>query len=327
MDTEFVPYFMQEVLARADAGDGEACFDVAEYYYAQKDYVQAVKWYKKTVQCSDPNPNAYFNLGYACQYGEGTEKDMFAAFEYYQKAAEQNLPQAMNNLAFFYESGIVVAQDQDKADALCRQATTVMNNLQTELYKARKQCRQLEIGLAEAQKQAEQADAKAAEADERTQKALLEVAGLQEKLRAAGTQSQKLAAQNGTIEKLRQENSQLRTRKPFLRKRTLLCWLDVFVLALLGCQLTSDWMMGELELYQTRLLLSCAAIAAVCILGWVLLSGKRFVLYGLLHWLNAVIVGGICLLAFSELEPMLPYLAAAAILLWMGVASFIGESV
>lgn len=436
MSNEFVPYFMQEVLARANAGDGDACFDVAEYYYAQKAYAQAFDWYKKATQCPEPNPNAYFNLGYACQYGEGTEKDMFAAFEYYQKAAEQNLPQAMNNLAFFYESGIVVAQDQQKADELCRQATTLMNNLQTELYKAHRQYRQLQAQQAETQKQMEQARAEAVKADERTRKALLDLTDLQEKLRAADkdqqalqqlqsstkaqldaaqrasskaaqaeqelrrqyqalnarylaleqsgkqleeenqartqenlrrsaenrtlsarlqdaedaaaqlqkalslaeshrqsvksaadAQSQKLVLQDETIEQLKQENSRLRTRKPFLRKRTVLCWLDIFVLGLLGCQLMSDWIMGDLDLYQTPLLLSCAVMIAVCILGWVLLKNKKFVPYGLLHWLSAMIVGLICLFAFTALEPMLPYLGLAAVLLWMGVVSFIGETV
>lgn len=365
---------------RANAGDGDACFDVAEYYYAQKDYAQAVQWYKKATQCPEPNPNAYFNLGYACQYGEGTEKDMFAAFDHYQKAAEQNLPQAMNNLAFFYESGIVVAQDQDKADELCRQATALMNNLQTELYKAHKQYRQLQAQQAETQKQMEQARAEAVKADERARKALLDLTGVQEKLRAADeahqaqtqenlrqdaenktlsaklqdaesaaaqlqkalsmaeshrqsvksaadAQSQKLAMQDETIEQLRQENSQLRARKPFLRKRTILCWLDIFALSLFACQLMSDWIANRLERDQTSLLALCAALAAICILGWVLLKKRKFVPYGLLHWLSAVIVGMIGPIAFFDLEQTLPYLGLSALLLWMGVISFIRESV
>lgn len=139
MEDNLIPFFMKDVIDKANQGDGDACFDVAEFYYAQKDFRKAFLWNKKASECAKPNPSSFFNLGYAYQYGEGTEMDMFAAFEAYQKAADLGVPQAMNNLAMFYETGIVVSRDLDKADDLCRAATKILNNLQTELYKVKKQ--------------------------------------------------------------------------------------------------------------------------------------------------------------------------------------------
>lgn len=139
MEDNLIPFFMKDVMDKANQGDGDACFDVAEFYYAQKDFGKAFLWNKKASECAKPNPGSFFNLGYAYQYGEGTPMDMFAAFDAYQKAADLGVPQAMNNLAMFYETGIVVPRDLDKADDLCRNATKILNNLQTELYKVKKQ--------------------------------------------------------------------------------------------------------------------------------------------------------------------------------------------
>lgn len=139
MEDNLMPFFMKDVMDKANQGDGDACFDVAEFYYAQKDFRKAFLWNKKASECAEPNPGSFFNLGYAYQYGEGTDMDMFAAFDAYQKAADLGVPQAMNNLAMFYETGIVVPRDLDKADDLCRTATKILNNLQTELYKVKRQ--------------------------------------------------------------------------------------------------------------------------------------------------------------------------------------------
>lgn len=196
MSNEFTPYFMQSVMNRGNAGDGDACFDVAEYYYAQKKPEEAFHWYKKTTECDNPNPNAYFNLGYAYQYGEGTEIDMFASFEAYQKAAEQGLPQAMNNLAYFYEAGIVVPRDQDKADELCREATYVLNNLQTELFKTKRAHTELAHQNADLKKRVEDEKAAASKALEQTKAALEDVKVLQDKLAAAAQEQQKLQKRN-----------------------------------------------------------------------------------------------------------------------------------
>lgn len=119
----------------ADQGDANACFDIAESYYAQKNYSEAFKWYKKTISCKNPNPVAYFNIAYALQFGEGVDVDIASSLDYYQKAVTYELPQAMYNLAFFYQNGIIVPKDSEKAVRLCREATLKLNELLNKLFK------------------------------------------------------------------------------------------------------------------------------------------------------------------------------------------------
>ncbi len=119
----------------ADQGDANACFEIAESYYVQKNYAEAFKWYNKTISCKNPNPVAYFNIAYAYQFGEGTAVDIAASLDFYQKAAAYELPQALYNLAFFYQNGIIVPRDKEKAVRLCREATLKLNELQNRLYK------------------------------------------------------------------------------------------------------------------------------------------------------------------------------------------------
>lgn len=126
---------LQDIIDRANKGDAEACYELAEYYYAQKDYQNAFQMYQKTITCMDANPTAYFNIAYAYQFGEGVERDLSAAFEYYSQAARYNLPQAMYNLAYFYENGFVVSQDYNRAEEYCRRATFELNRLTTQLYR------------------------------------------------------------------------------------------------------------------------------------------------------------------------------------------------
>ena len=62
MTSPVLPYFMQQKWEAANNHDGDACFDLGEYFYAQKDYAQAFAWYQKAAQAPEPNPNAFFNL-------------------------------------------------------------------------------------------------------------------------------------------------------------------------------------------------------------------------------------------------------------------------
>ena len=194
MTSPVLPYFMQQKWEAANNHDGDACFDLGEYFYAQKDYAQAFAWYQKAAQAPEPNPNAFFNLGYAYQYGEGTPQDMIAAFDCYQKAAELDLPQALNNLAYFYEAGIVVERDIEKADNLMRRATALMNNLQTELYKARRENEHL-LSTQQAQAQAQaKLEARALQAEARLE-------DLQQSSTAAQQANKALKATQAELEK------------------------------------------------------------------------------------------------------------------------------
>lgn len=192
MDSKLTYESLESLLDCAKKGDGDACYNVAEYYYNQKDYTNAFKWYKLTTKCNNSNPLVYFNLGYAYQYGEGTEKDMFAAFDAYKKAAEYNLPQALHNLAFFYESGIVVSKDKNRADKLCRKATYELNKLQIDLNNKRKDCKELNQKCQNLEKKIEDMNKSIEKANQHEKKTFEELQLLQLKLAQLNKEYSKL---------------------------------------------------------------------------------------------------------------------------------------
>ena len=79
--------------------------------------------------------HGFFNIGCAYQFGEGVPRDLAEAFRYYEYAAKYNLPQALFNLAFFYENGFIVARDCEKAEEYCRRATCEINRVTTKLHR------------------------------------------------------------------------------------------------------------------------------------------------------------------------------------------------
>ena len=64
-------------------------FDKGYEYYKQKRYAQAFKWYQKAAE--QGLAMAQNNLGYMYRDGRGTEQDLEKAFKWFQKAAEQGL--------------------------------------------------------------------------------------------------------------------------------------------------------------------------------------------------------------------------------------------
>lgn len=110
----------------------ESCYQAAEHFYSQGDYLEAFSWYKKASVLPDCNPIIFFELGYLFQHGEGVDSDNIEAFKWYEKAASLGVPQAMYNLAYFYQNGLVVDQDIQKAARLLRDATSLMDQLQLE---------------------------------------------------------------------------------------------------------------------------------------------------------------------------------------------------
>lgn len=62
-------------------------------------------------------------VAFCYQHGLGTEKDEYAALEWYQKAAAQNHPQSISSMAFFYEHGLAgLEMNTDEAVRLWRKA-------------------------------------------------------------------------------------------------------------------------------------------------------------------------------------------------------------
>lgn len=127
---------LERLCEEAEAGDAQAAYEAAEYYYGRREFEKAFVWYLRAAQCEDPNPMVYFNIGYACQNGEGTEVDLVSAYDFYEKAAARGLPQALYNLAYFYQNGLVVKQDPVRAEEYSRRAAKELEKLVSRLYDA-----------------------------------------------------------------------------------------------------------------------------------------------------------------------------------------------
>jgi TPR repeat protein len=119
-----VPGRFQEYKAKAEEGDAEAQFNLGYCYDdgrgAEKDYAEAVKWYRKAA--AQNFAPAQFNLGYCYANGQGVRKDKVEAVKWYRKAAEQNYTPALSNLGWCYDNGCGVAKDYVEAVKWYRKA-------------------------------------------------------------------------------------------------------------------------------------------------------------------------------------------------------------
>jgi TPR repeat protein len=119
-----VPGRFLEYKARAEQGDAEAQFNLGFCYDdgrgVEKDYGEAVKWYRKAAEQNFAP--AQFNLGYCYANGQGVRKDKTEAVKWYRQAADQNYTPAQSNLGWCYDNGCGVAKDYVEAVKWYRQA-------------------------------------------------------------------------------------------------------------------------------------------------------------------------------------------------------------
>lgn len=87
----------------------EEPYVIANRYYEEKKYEEAVKWYEKSAEqgCIE----AQFMVGMCCYDGIGREKDYTEAVKWYKAAAEQGHIDAQYNIATCYHKGNGVNQN------------------------------------------------------------------------------------------------------------------------------------------------------------------------------------------------------------------------
>ena len=92
--------------------DSEYMAEIGSYYYAQKDFQLAKKYYEMAVLAG--NVWANDGLGYIYYYGRVGEPDYKKAFEYFSKAKEGGITEAAYKVADMYKNGYGVEQNYDK---------------------------------------------------------------------------------------------------------------------------------------------------------------------------------------------------------------------
>jgi len=85
---------------------------IAQYYWQQKNYEQAVKWHKR---CVDIDSYCSFHLGLAYARGYGVNQDDKTAMAWYLRSATDGNVDSARNLAWLYEEGRGTAVNQAEA--------------------------------------------------------------------------------------------------------------------------------------------------------------------------------------------------------------------
>ncbi|MCC7484366.1 MAG: sel1 repeat family protein [Burkholderiales bacterium] len=116
---------IDELKARAEAGERNATRQVAEAYYlgrdgVTQDFVEAARWYHRLAKQGDVRAQTTLGLMYARGYGVG--KDLQAAHRWWSYAAAANDPGAQYSLGTLYLLGEGVQQDYARAARWYRQA-------------------------------------------------------------------------------------------------------------------------------------------------------------------------------------------------------------
>jgi len=127
-----------ELFSKALHSDGEACYELGQYYEKEEDYAESLKWYEKAAQLGHPkatcgicrsryknpqktkkeifeefvnaaklgSPMAKCRLGNMYSKGFGYfSKNLAESFRYYREAAEQGYASAQYHLGLCYEYG------------------------------------------------------------------------------------------------------------------------------------------------------------------------------------------------------------------------------
>ncbi len=103
----------------------EEAFNIGYDYYngtngKQKDYSEAVKWYRKAAE--QGHASAQYNLGVCYEDGQGVPRDFSEAVKWYRKAAEQGYTFAQYNLGKCYYYGWGVTKNYSEAVKWYRKA-------------------------------------------------------------------------------------------------------------------------------------------------------------------------------------------------------------
>ncbi len=79
--------------------------------YEQGRYEEAFSWYSQ----NEEDPRCLFSLAVLYYNGQGVEKNFTKSTEYYTKAADAGVPQAMTSAGFAYANALGVPEDFDQA--------------------------------------------------------------------------------------------------------------------------------------------------------------------------------------------------------------------
>ena len=115
---------LSELKTKAAKSDAESQLQLGAAYAkgqgVDKDYTEAVKWYRHAAERGQAL--AQSNLGFYYANGRGVDKDYTEALRWYRKVAEQGVATAQHNLGVMYANGQDVDKDYTEAAKWYRKA-------------------------------------------------------------------------------------------------------------------------------------------------------------------------------------------------------------
>jgi tetratricopeptide (TPR) repeat protein len=108
------------LVQRNDQAELAQQYNLAEQYYKDENYDQAVQWYRKAAE--QGHAGAQYSLGRMYDLGWGVAEDNDQAVQWYRKAAEQGHAGAQYNLGMMYDRGGGGAKDAIQAVQWYRKA-------------------------------------------------------------------------------------------------------------------------------------------------------------------------------------------------------------
>ena len=111
--TEAMDYLIRETK------DPHAMFDLGGYFYGNKRFDLALKYYEMAAEYK--LPYAYEGLGYIWYYGRTGKRDFEKAFHYYSLAKEAGILEAAVKVADMYKNGYYVEADYEKYKQIIRE--------------------------------------------------------------------------------------------------------------------------------------------------------------------------------------------------------------
>lgn len=101
------------LITKANDGDTEAMYSLAEKYWDKENYAEAAKLYRKAAEAG--KSEAMNSIGFCYYRGYGVQKDSKSAVHWFQKGAEAGDINAMSWLGDCYYEGNGVAKDENTA--------------------------------------------------------------------------------------------------------------------------------------------------------------------------------------------------------------------
>lgn len=91
---------IQELIKQAEQGNTEAQFHLGLAYYngdgIEESYEKAFEWWTKAAE--EEVPGAMYNLGIMYRDGDGVEQDLFNAMYWFGKASRYGMEEAKNEM-------------------------------------------------------------------------------------------------------------------------------------------------------------------------------------------------------------------------------------